>query len=89
MASRTEITQERIINYIAEQRIPAGGRLPTEKAIATLCGVSTITARRALADLEANNVVTRIHGRGTFVKLDLQSTPSLGKLLFISIGQTS
>ncbi|MBN2640125.1 MAG: GntR family transcriptional regulator [Victivallales bacterium] len=89
MASRTEITQERIINYIATQRIPVGGRLPPEKTVAALCGVSMITARRALADLEANNVITRIHGRGTFVKLDLQATPSLGKLLFISIGKTS
>jgi DNA-binding LacI/PurR family transcriptional regulator len=89
MAAMFELTKERIINYIAGNKIRPGERLPTEKQMAAICGVSMITARRALSELEAGNIVERVHGCGTFVKIDIQASPRRGRLLFVSIGNTS
>lgn len=43
------------------------GRLPTEPELCDRFGVSRITVRRAVADLEEMGMVTRRQGRGTFV----------------------
>src|SRR4030095_11578466 len=46
----------------------AGSSLPTEEALGEQFGVSRVTWRRTLADLEASGFVERRHGRGTFVR---------------------
>jgi GntR family transcriptional regulator len=45
-----------------------GSPLPTEEALGEQFGVSRVTVRRALADLEAGGFVQRRHGRGTFIR---------------------
>jgi GntR family transcriptional regulator len=45
-----------------------GDALPTEEALCGQFGVSRITVRRALQDLEAEGFVERRQGRGTFVR---------------------
>lgn len=45
----------------------SSGSLPKEEALCERFGVSRITVRRALADLAAQGLVERRHGRGTFV----------------------
>ena len=49
---------------------PAGTALPTEEKLCTEFGVSRITVRRALADLQAQGLVERRHGLGSFVRGD-------------------
>lgn len=49
-----------------EQQHP-GQRLPSEDALAQLLGVSRPTVRSALIALEQEGLVSRHHGRGTFV----------------------
>jgi GntR family transcriptional regulator len=44
-----------------------GERLPPEKELAAQFGVSQITIRTALANLEAEDLITRMRGKGTFV----------------------
>ena len=44
-----------------------GEKMPSEKEMATAYGISRITARRALHDLAAENLVARHRGRGTYV----------------------
>ena len=44
-----------------------GSRMPSEKELSTTFKVSRITARRALDDLAAEDLVARQRGRGTFV----------------------
>ncbi|MHC6226321.1 GntR family transcriptional regulator [Pseudomonas sp. X10] len=64
---------------IARDLYPTGA-LPNEEALCERFGVSRITVRRALADLAAQGVVERRHGRGTFVSGGLSHTrlpPSL------------
>lgn len=60
-----------------------GGALPKEEALCDRFGVSRITVRRALADLAAQGLVERRHGRGTFVSANLplpRRVPSLSVL---------
>lgn len=48
-----------------------GSALPTELTLCERFGVSRATVRRALADLAAEGLVVRRHGRGTFVSDDI------------------
>ncbi|HEX5908465.1 MAG TPA: GntR family transcriptional regulator [Propionibacteriaceae bacterium] len=45
----------------------AGARLPSEPALAEELGVSRVTVRAALAQLENDGIVNRRHGSGTYV----------------------
>lgn len=45
----------------------SGEKLPPEKDLAAQFGVSQITIRTALANLEAENLISRMRGKGTFV----------------------
>lgn len=62
---------------------PAGTALPKEESLAEQFGVSRVTVRRALADLESQGLVQRRHGRGTFVLGDPSSVASLATLGFV------
>lgn len=49
------------------EQLPGGSRLPSEHELAAEHGVSRITARAALQELEQRHVVRRRRGSGTFV----------------------
>jgi GntR family transcriptional regulator len=48
-------------------QLQPGERLPPEKDLAAQFGVSQITIRTALANLEAEDLIIRMRGKGTFV----------------------
>lgn len=52
---------------ISAGRIPAGAQLPTEDELALHFGVSLITVRSALKELQDAALIERRQGRGTFV----------------------
>lgn len=56
-----------LYKYIKGMDTTKSTKLPAEDIIAQSLGVSRITIRKALADLESNGVVFRVHGKGTFV----------------------
>lgn len=56
-----------LYSYIKSMDIKKSTKLPSEDVIAQSLGVSRITIRKALTDLETNGVVFRVHGKGTFV----------------------
>ena len=56
-----------IQNRIASGQYEPGERLPTEEELLQYYGVSKITVRNALSLLEAEGLITRTRGRGTFV----------------------
>lgn len=60
-------------------RAPAGARLPSEHELAASRGVSRITTRAALQELERRHLVVRRRGAGTFVALrvDYPISPSI------------
>jgi GntR family transcriptional regulator len=49
--------------------------LPSENQLAAMFGVSRMTARKALVELEAEGLVARIRGKGTYVK---KTDPAMG-----------
>ena len=54
---------------------PAGGRLPSEAALACQHRVSRETARRALAILRSEGQAVAIHGKGWFAHRDVPGMP--------------
>jgi GntR family transcriptional regulator len=60
-------------DQIDSGRYPPGSTLPSELKLCREFGVSRVTSRRAVAELEAAGVVFRQQGRGTFVRKDALS----------------
>ncbi len=56
-----------VLSGLAEGRLAAGTRLPTERALAARFGTSRSAVRRALVVLEVEGRIVRHVGRGTFV----------------------
>lgn len=71
-------------NRILNGSIPHGEQMPTEEELAKGFGVSRITAKRALDDLAAGELVERRRGKGTFVTysatFDSVHAPLVGEL---------
>src|SRR4051812_16837629 len=59
--------REALLREIRDRGMRTGDRLPTEAVIERSYGVSRATIRQALAELEAEGVVRRVQGLGTFV----------------------
>jgi GntR family transcriptional regulator len=59
--------RERLTRRIAEGEWRAGDMVPSEQQIAAELGVSQGTARKALDEMTAENLLVRRQGRGTFV----------------------
>ncbi|MFM1991597.1 MAG: hypothetical protein RJA99_4554 [Pseudomonadota bacterium] len=52
---------------ILDGRLAAGERLPSESALIARFGVSRITVRQALAELNASGLVETVNGKGSYV----------------------
>lgn len=52
---------------------PVGSKIPSERELAKALGASHMTVNKALSGLEANGLVTRTHGGGTFVAPEKES----------------
>lgn len=70
-------------DYMRRGAWAAGSALPTEEALCSEFGVSRITVRRALSDLQAQGLVERRHGLGTFVLGDAAPPTPLVTLSFL------
>ncbi|MFJ1564518.1 GntR family transcriptional regulator [Streptomyces erythrochromogenes] len=68
MPSRRHTIAEDLRRQIAAGHFQAGERLPSEARLATLYTVSTPTLRGALALLQGEGLVEKIHGSGNFVR---------------------
>lgn len=59
--------EEDLLSQIAEGQILPGEAIPTERELCEHYGVSRITIRRAIRELETRGYVHRRQGKGTFV----------------------
>lgn len=60
---------------ILSDEYPVDGKLPTEPLLAENLGVSRATLREGLNQLEAEGLIYRLHGVGTFIKSKKPSVP--------------
>ncbi len=58
---------ERVMQYIRQQKLVAGDRLPAEVDISRMLGLSRNSLREAYADLMAKGLLKSKHGIGTFI----------------------
>jgi GntR family transcriptional regulator len=59
--------RERLREMIMDGAYPPQAQLPSESEIGAMFGVSRITVRQALADLQRENLIFKIPGKGAFV----------------------
>ncbi len=64
---RQEDVVEQITRFIAEQGLGHNQRLPPERRFCQQLGVSRVELRKALASMEADGLIWRHVGRGTFI----------------------
>lgn len=70
--SASALVRKNLARCIKEGYFP-DGMLPSEDSIATMFGVSRITVRDALANLENLGYISRIQGKGTIVNQTISS----------------
>jgi GntR family transcriptional regulator len=73
---RYQRVQDALAEEIAKGRRSAGSRLPPERALAEHFGVSRVTLRRALAELERGGIVARHPGGWTVVGARIGEPPN-------------
>ncbi|MFE1411908.1 GntR family transcriptional regulator [Streptomyces sp. NPDC058746] len=76
--SRREAIADDLRHQISTGHFKAGERLPSEAQLATRYTVSTPTLRSALALLQGEGLVEKIHGSGNFVRRPLRRITYLG-----------
>ncbi|MFD7393847.1 GntR family transcriptional regulator [Streptomyces virginiae] len=76
--SRRHAIADDLRNQISKGHLKAGERLPSEAQLAARYAVSTPTLRNALALLQAEGLVEKLHGSGNFVRHPLHRTTYVG-----------
>jgi GntR family transcriptional regulator len=71
--------KDRLRQDILEHRLQPGQKLPSESQLQSTYGVSRITVRQALAELQADGLIETFNGKGSFVTRPGE-TPNLGML---------
>ncbi|MFC8569436.1 GntR family transcriptional regulator [Streptomyces sp. NPDC057245] len=78
MTSRRLTVADDLRRHITSGRLGPGERLPSESALSDRYQVSTATLRSALAVLQAEGLVEKIHGKGNFVRRPLRRITYVG-----------
>ena len=60
--------KESLLQKIQDETWKPGQKIPTERELCEMYGVSRITVRKALDDLQNEDYLYRIQGKGTYVK---------------------
>lgn len=78
MSPRHHDIADDLRNQITTGHLKPGERLPSETGLADRYKVSTVTLRRALAVLQGEGLVEKIHGKGNFVRRPLSRIMYVG-----------
>lgn len=71
---------EQVERFIASNDLSPGDRLPGERELCSLLGVSRTSVREALRSLQTRGVVVVRHGKGVFVADPDEADPALRRL---------
>lgn len=77
--------REYVRGLIDRGQLRPGDKVPTEVELARMFGVSLITSKRALSDLEIEGLIKREQGRGSFVLERPRSAQERANVRFMSI----
>jgi len=83
--TKCDMVVEALLSAIIDKKYPAGSQLPTESELCEMLGVSRITIRESLKNLDMMGVVSIQQGKGTFVKeigLNTFMQPMFGMINF-------
>ncbi len=72
-ANLSSSVKQYLYKYIRSADLNGNRKLPPENVISENLGVSRVTVRRALDELEKEGMVLRMHGRGTFINPEAAS----------------
>jgi GntR family transcriptional regulator, arabinose operon transcriptional repressor len=67
-----EVIYQELKEKILQKHFDADEKLPTEKELTAIYNVSRITTKKALDMLVSDDLVSRVPGRGTFIKNKLK-----------------
>lgn len=92
-AKKSEKAYERVIHYIQDEvwrgNLKRGERLPSERDLAELLGVSRNSVREAIRTLSLMGFIASAHGAGNFVTCDLQQNLSETLSMMLMMGETN
>jgi GntR family transcriptional regulator len=74
--------RSRLLETIENGQLQPGDRVPSERELTERFGVSRMTARQAVSELETQGYLYRIQGKGTFVSAPKLDQPLLGLTSF-------
>ena len=78
----SKISKE-LAEAITSGQLPPGHALPSQNELAKIYGVSTMTSRRALSELEKWGLIVRIQGKGSFVNHTSQQAQGFSNIGFV------
>ncbi len=93
ISSSTSIAADQVVEILRDEilhRCPVGGSMPSEPDLVRQLKVSRNTVRAAYAELEAQGLIKRQQGRGTFVIAKTprrQHTGDIGVIFYASARQ--
>ncbi len=74
--------KQKIIQLIHDRQLKQGDKLPSERELVPMLGLSIISVHRALDDLRDTGIIKKVHGVGSFLESELkevvQTTSRLG-----------
>ena len=93
MNERPERTYEKVVNYIQSEiwkgNLKRGERLPPERDLAELLGVSRNSVREALRTMSLMGFDSSVHGAGNFLTCDLEQNLSTSFRMMLLLGETN
>jgi len=92
-SGKSEKTYERVINYVKDEiwrgNLKRGERLPSERDLAELLGVSRTSVREAMRTLSMMGFISSVHGGGNFISCDLEQNLSETLRIMMMMGETN
>jgi DNA-binding LacI/PurR family transcriptional regulator len=79
--TKREEVREKVISMIKQNKLRIGDRILSDNQLAKLCKVSPLTANRVLVGMEHEGILSRIKGKGTFIRRNPEKPVSLNALL--------